>query len=702
MKHTRIPEGPVSTSQTSIFAGRLVGFRSVRDRFLAILLAVLAASSVVLSPSAGPGDRRASQCIASCIVQPCGIEGTVTAEIAGRQLSDISRLLVTVALQTAAFIEDYYPYDYFTEETEDLDEQGGNAGDLPDAQQDPFSEQADESDEVSNEHNGWYEDEETEAEADQDIESAAVAEAEAERALAEEYYFEKDDTEELREESFDEESLDGEDSTYPDDDSWRDEETEELREDLSDEEDSTYPDDAPWLDEELEEDVDENEAYTEEANREESYDEDMYDETDNEESDDESLGEEVYDNREQAFYADVAHDEEDRRESDWQEDYDRDIDELPSEDEWSRNADPDWSEDADRDFEYFDYQDEWNDSNDVLKDGERSQADQAEEGDPGELFLQHETSWSEEDDWSWDERAGAYDPDHEEAEDIEVEDPVWDAGIQSGLQSEATSEREVAQAAKRGSQNPSQRRHVPVALPDRGDVRGSSKRLTAVTSEQLIVTDRQLLEELERLSKASAWVRRIAMDDYLVSLGSEVMGFVTHFESATGEDVLDWSQNAASAAAFLASYRLYEQGLVEIDEAVALAQQTRHDLPRWPDLDRRNVAITATSPATPTPMTGTASTERNLDDPISLAHLAVDRTGVSIVAWSRALCKMGVPESLPGALAASLSGGRSAWLWWFWDRLTALSGCDWQVLCPGKPDVAEAAARLLEGSGRQR
>jgi len=687
MKHTRISEGPVSASQTSTLAGRLAGLCSVRDRFLAIVLAMLAASSVVLGPSVGPGDRRASQCIASCIVQPCDVRGTVAAEIAGRQLSDISRLLVTVALQTGAFIEDYYPYDYFTEQTKDLGEQGDDAGALPDAQQDPFSESADESDEVSNEHSGWYEEEAeaTEADAYHDFESAADTEAEAERALAEEYYFDKDDMEELREEADDEESFDDEEFPCLDDDSWLDEE-----------------------DDELEEDFDENGVFTDEASRAESYDEDMYDEDMydeadySEEWDDESLGEEAYDYRAQAIYAHVADDEKDRRESDWQDDYDRDLDELSSEDEWSRNADPDWSEDEERDFEYFDYQDEWNDPIDVLEDGERSQADQAEEEDLSELFLQHETSWSEENDWSWDERAGAYDQNHEEAEDIEVEDPMWDAGIQSGLQTEATSEREVSQAAKRGSQHPSQRQQVPVALPDRGDARGNSKRLTVVASEQLIVTDRQLLEELERLSKASAWVRRIAMDDYLVSLGSEVMGFVTRFESATGEDVLDWSQNAASAAAFLASYRLYEQGLVGIDEAVAQAQQTRHDLPRRPADKQQNVATTATSPATPTPMTGTASIERILDNPITLAHLTADRMNGSMGAWSRALCKMSASESLPGALAASLAGGRSAWLWGVWDRLTELSGCDWQVLCPTKPDLMEAATRLLEGNGRQR
>jgi len=94
----------------------------------------------------------------------------------------------------------------------------------------------------------------------------------------------------------------------------------------------------------------------------------------------------------------------------------------------------------------------------------------------------------------------------------------------------------------------------------------------------LIQPDRELLGDLRQMADLSPGERQVAFRDYVESLGSEAIEFATQYESATGDEAAMLSDDIASSAAFLAVFRLYEQGELGIDEAIDLLRQTLDNL----------------------------------------------------------------------------------------------------------------------------
>ena len=90
--------------------------------------------------------------------------------------------------------------------------------------------------------------------------------------------------------------------------------------------------------------------------------------------------------------------------------------------------------------------------------------------------------------------------------------------------------------------------------------------------ELLHAADCRLIRSVERLSDHPASERRACLNSYIESLGFEAIDFAYRFEDAADADVLTLADDLPSAAAFLACYRLIEQGRVEMDDAVVLLE----------------------------------------------------------------------------------------------------------------------------------
>lgn len=93
-------------------------------------------------------------------------------------------------------------------------------------------------------------------------------------------------------------------------------------------------------------------------------------------------------------------------------------------------------------------------------------------------------------------------------------------------------------------------------------------------SELLLASDNALLQQMQRLSEALSDQRCDAFRDYLESLGSEACEFVARYQTQTARDVLELTDSLPQTAALLGSYRLYEAGELEMEEAVDLLRRS--------------------------------------------------------------------------------------------------------------------------------
>lgn len=119
---------------------------------------------------------------------------------------------------------------------------------------------------------------------------------------------------------------------------------------------------------------------------------------------------------------------------------------------------------------------------------------------------------------------------------------------------------------------------------NRADAAEGLERFGYLPSHLLIRPDQELLQELRRLADQSPGERQVAFRQYVESLGSVATEFATQYEEATDEDAAMLTDDIASTAAFLAVYRLYEQGELGIDEAIDLLRQTLDNLSQeWID-----------------------------------------------------------------------------------------------------------------------
>lgn len=89
-------------------------------------------------------------------------------------------------------------------------------------------------------------------------------------------------------------------------------------------------------------------------------------------------------------------------------------------------------------------------------------------------------------------------------------------------------------------------------------------------TELLQDADCNLIRSIERLSGEPAAIRRACLNDYIEALGFEAIDLAYRYEDATDADVLTLADDLPGTAAFLASYRLVEQGQIGMDDAVVL------------------------------------------------------------------------------------------------------------------------------------
>ncbi len=97
-------------------------------------------------------------------------------------------------------------------------------------------------------------------------------------------------------------------------------------------------------------------------------------------------------------------------------------------------------------------------------------------------------------------------------------------------------------------------------------------------SELLLFADREVLRTLETLGSEPSGVRRATLNDYLEALGWEAIAFASRFEDVAGIEVLGLADDLPGAAAFLAVFRLVEQGELGMDEAVDLLERSLENL----------------------------------------------------------------------------------------------------------------------------
>ena len=102
--------------------------------------------------------------------------------------------------------------------------------------------------------------------------------------------------------------------------------------------------------------------------------------------------------------------------------------------------------------------------------------------------------------------------------------------------------------------------------------------------ELLSSSDQQLLRTLQALGEEAADSRRGTVSEYLHGLGQESAEFLSRFENATGVDSASLGDDLPGLAAFLASYRLVQQGKSTIDEAIqSLHQGLENRSQSWAD-----------------------------------------------------------------------------------------------------------------------
>ena len=91
-------------------------------------------------------------------------------------------------------------------------------------------------------------------------------------------------------------------------------------------------------------------------------------------------------------------------------------------------------------------------------------------------------------------------------------------------------------------------------------------------SQLLRDADLQLIRSIEQLSDQPAAERRTCLNSHIEVLGFEAIDFAYRYEDATDSDVLVLADDLPGAAAFLACYRLVEQGRIGMDDGILLLQ----------------------------------------------------------------------------------------------------------------------------------
>ncbi len=100
--------------------------------------------------------------------------------------------------------------------------------------------------------------------------------------------------------------------------------------------------------------------------------------------------------------------------------------------------------------------------------------------------------------------------------------------------------------------------------PDRGGLDLFARR----PADLLLSSDQQLLRTLGAIGEEANDTRRSTVNDYLHGLGREAVEFSSSFENATGVEGASLGDDLPGLAAFLASYRLVQQGRLSMDEAI--------------------------------------------------------------------------------------------------------------------------------------
>jgi len=93
-------------------------------------------------------------------------------------------------------------------------------------------------------------------------------------------------------------------------------------------------------------------------------------------------------------------------------------------------------------------------------------------------------------------------------------------------------------------------------------------------ADLLATADQQLLRTLETLCEDPSGARRSVLNDHLEGMGFEAIDFASRFEDVTGMEALGLADDLPGAAAFLACFRLVEQGELGMDEAVDLLRRS--------------------------------------------------------------------------------------------------------------------------------
>ena len=94
--------------------------------------------------------------------------------------------------------------------------------------------------------------------------------------------------------------------------------------------------------------------------------------------------------------------------------------------------------------------------------------------------------------------------------------------------------------------------------------------------ELLLPPDQQVLRNLEALCQKPSDIRREVVNNYVQDLGTEAADFASRFENFTGIDTASLGDDLPGLAAFLASYRLVQQGELGMDEAVLVLERSLH------------------------------------------------------------------------------------------------------------------------------
>lgn len=101
--------------------------------------------------------------------------------------------------------------------------------------------------------------------------------------------------------------------------------------------------------------------------------------------------------------------------------------------------------------------------------------------------------------------------------------------------------------------------------------------------ELLLSPDQDLLRRLVNMSVRYG-ERRMALDEYVESLGSNAVSFSAQYERTTNRDVLDLADDLPSVAAFFAAFRLYEQDRLDAGAAIDILERTLANMPSdWTD-----------------------------------------------------------------------------------------------------------------------